>query len=135
MAYVILIGTDAALLEGLAQSLAAVGHRPYVTASLVDARDHATAHPPLVMIIDRMLASSAGAEVLALPTVAGGARVIYRTAAMSAAPLLPALQRAVLADVMLPLERQRLSALVQSIAARAKTTGRASRVEPPERRA
>ena len=51
------------------------------------------------------------------------------------APLLPALQRTVLADLTLPLERHRLGALVQSIAARAKTTGKAPRNTPPEFRA
>ena len=132
MTYVMLVGTDTALLEGLAQSLAALGHRPAVTSSLDDARELATNLPPLVLVIDRALASSAGAEMLGVQIAAGGARLLYRGAAMPPAPLLPALQRAVLADLTLPLERHRLAALVQSVADRARATGKASRDTPPE---
>jgi DNA-binding NtrC family response regulator len=135
MTYVMLVGTDMALLEGLAQSLAGLGHRPAVTTSLADARELAASLPPLVLVIDRTLASSAGAELLAVPIAAGGARLLYRSATMPPAPLLPAMQRAVLADLTLPLERHRLAALVQSISDRAKTTGKTPRITPPETRA
>jgi DNA-binding NtrC family response regulator len=135
MTYVMLIGSDVALLEGLAQSLAGLGHRPAVTSTLTEARELASAHPPLVLVVDRALASSAGAELLAVPIAAGGARLLYRAASMPPAPLLPALQRAVLADLTLPLERHRLAALVQSVGDRAQATGRTSRNTPPESRA
>lgn len=132
MTYVMLVGSDVALLEGLAQTLAGLGHRPAVTTTLIEARELASPLPPLVLVVDRALASSAGAELLSVPIAAGGARLLYRAAAMPPAPLLPALQRAVLADLTLPLERHRLAALVQSVGARAKTTGRAPRQTPPE---
>lgn len=135
MTDVLLVGADVALLEGLAQSLGALGHRPVVARSLADARDAATSKAPLVVVIDRAMASTAGAELLAIPVAAGGARVLYRTAASARSSLLPALQRAVLADLTLPLERHRLAALVQSIGDRAKVTGRAPRHTPPESRA
>jgi DNA-binding NtrC family response regulator len=135
MTYVMLVGADVALLEGLAQTLAGLGHRPSVTTTLSDARELATDLPPLVLLVDRSLASSAGAELLAVPIAAGGARLLYRAAAMPPAPLLPALQRAVLADLTLPLERHRLAALVKSIGDRAKTTGKLPRNTPPEQRA
>ena len=130
-----LVGTDVALLEGLAQSLAGLGHRPVVMTTLREARDAAAAKAPLVLIVDRSLASGAGAEMLGVPIAAGGARLLYRSATTPLAELLPALQRAVLADLMLPLERHRLAALVQSVGDRAKTTGRAPRHTPPESRA
>ena len=132
MAYVMLVGTDVALLEGLAQSLAALGHRPAVTSSLADARELATHLPPLLLVIDRALASNAGAEMLGVPIAAGGARLLYRAASLPPTPLLPALQRAVLADLTLPLERHRLAALVQSVSERANTTGKTPRTTPPE---
>ena len=132
MTYVMLVGTDVALLEGLAQSLAGLGHRPSVTASIADAREACLARPPLVLVVDRTLASSAGAELLAVPIAAGGARILYRVAATPLAPLSPTLQRAVLADLTLPLERHRLSALCQSVGDRAKTTGKAPRITPTE---
>ena len=134
MAYVMLVGTDVALLEGLAQSLAGLGHRPTVTASLSDARELAAGLPPMVLLIDRALASTAGAELLAVPIAAGGARLLYRGESTTPTPLLPALQRAVLAELTLPLERHRLAALVQSVNDRAKTTGRVPRTTPPESR-
>jgi DNA-binding NtrC family response regulator len=130
MAYVMLVGTDSALLEGLAQTLAGLGHRLAVVASFPEARELSSARAPLVLVIDRELASAAGGELLALPVAPGGARILYRVATQSPAPLLPALQRAVLADLTLPLERQRLSALCQSLADRAETTGRNSLSTP-----
>jgi DNA-binding NtrC family response regulator len=124
MTHVLLVGEDVALLEGLAQSLAAQGHAPAVATSLAEAREVAMTQPPLVLVVNRALASTAGAELLAMPLAAGGARLLYRAAAIPLAPLLPSLQRAVLADLTLPLERHRLSALVQSIGERARATGR-----------
>ena len=124
MTHVLLVGGDVALLEGLAQSLAAQGHAPAVTTSLVEARELATSEPPLALVVNRALASSAGADLLAIPLAAGGARLLYRAATVPLAPLLPALQRSVLADLTLPLERHRLSALVQSLGERARATGR-----------
>ena len=74
MTHVLLVGGDVALLEGLAQSLAAQGHAPAVATSLPDARELAMTEPPLVLVVSRALASSAGADLLAIPLAAGGAR-------------------------------------------------------------
>jgi DNA-binding NtrC family response regulator len=124
MTHVLLVGEEVALLEGLAQSLAAQGHAPAVATSLVEARELATSEPPLVLVVSRALASNSGADLLAIPLAAGGARLLYRAATVPLAPLLPALQRSVLADLTLPLERHRLAALVQSLGERARATGR-----------
>jgi two-component system NtrC family response regulator len=134
MTHVMLVGSDVALLEGLAQALAALGHTPQVARSLAEARELSSAQAPLVLVVDRMLASSAGAELLAAPLAAGGVRLLYRTASAALAPLLPSLQRAVLADLTLPLERHRLAALVQSVGERARLSGRTPRQTPPESR-
>jgi DNA-binding NtrC family response regulator len=134
MTYVMLVGDDVALLEGLAQSLASLGHAPHVARSLSEARELASTEAPLVLVVDRGLASRSGAELLSTPLAAGGARLLYRTAATPLAPLLPALQRAVLADLTLPLERHRLAALVQSVGERARLSGRTPRQTPPETR-
>jgi DNA-binding NtrC family response regulator len=135
MTHVLLIGEDVALLEGLAQSLAAQGHAPAVATSLAEARELAMSEAPLVLVVDRTLASSAGAELLAIPLASGGARLLYRAATVALAPLLPSLQRSVLADLTLPLERHRLSALVQSLGERARATGRDQRPMSRETRA
>lgn len=134
MTHVMLVGTDVALLEGLAQSLAALGHTPSVARSLAEARELSGSQPPLILVVDRSVASNSGAELLSTPVAAGGARLLYRTAASPLAPLLPALQRAVLADLTLPLERHRLAALVQSVGERARLSGRSPRHTPPETR-
>src|SRR5215208_3595400 len=134
MTNVLLVGEDVALLEGLAQSLGAQGHDPVVATSLAEARDVALMQTPLVLVVSRALASSAGADLLGIPLAAGGARLLYRAATVPLAPLLPALQRSVLADLTLPLERHRLAALVQSLDERARATGRSLRPTPPENR-
>ena len=134
MTYVMLVGRDVALLEGLAQSLATLGHTPRVVSTIGVARELASAMAPLVIVVDRSLASSGGAELMSAPLAAGGARLLYRTASAPLAPLLPALQRAVLADLTLPLERHRLAALVQSVGERARLSGRSLRHTPPESR-
>ena len=76
-----------------------------------------------------------GAELLSVPLTNGGARLLYRTGSATLLPLIPALQRAILADLTLPLERHRLAALVQSIGERARLTGRSTRHTPTEGRA
>jgi len=133
MTTVMLVGGDLALLEGLAQALAALGHAPQVARTLGEARE-LSIEPPLVLVVDRLLASMSGAELLAAPLAAGGARLLYRSASSPLAPLLPSLQRAVLADLTLPLERHRLAALVQSVGERARLSGRTPRHTPPESR-
>lgn len=134
MTYVLLVGGDVALLEGLSQSLATLGHTPRVARDLAEARQVAAVNAPLVLVADRALASSSGAELLGTPLAAGGARILYRLGSVPMSPLLPALQRAVLADLTLPLERHRLAALVQSVAERARLAGRSSKHTPPESR-
>ena len=130
MATILLIGEDAALLEGVAQTLASNGHTSSVAMSLADARDLAQRTPPLVIVVDRRLLSD---EPLGLPLAAGGAAVLYRTAGASSSVLPNGLGRSVLADLTLPLERNRLVALVQRVEDRAVTVGRGPRRNtPPE---
>jgi hypothetical protein len=126
MTQMLLVGTDLPLLEGLAQTFGALGFVPCVAQSLHDARDIAVLHPPLLAVVSRTLASGASTEMLGIPLAAGGALVLYRSAGEEQVTLPPALQRAVLADLSLPLERNRLVALVQHVRERVKETGRTS---------
>lgn len=131
MATILLVGADAALLEGLAQMLAAQGHTSSVVMSLEDARELARRVPPLVAVVDRQLLN--GDDSLGLPMAAGGAAVLYRAAGGSNGVLPNALRRAVLADLTLPLERNRLVTLVQWVEERAAAVGRGPRRNtPPE---
>ncbi|MEX2153436.1 MAG: hypothetical protein WD825_08860 [Gemmatimonadaceae bacterium] len=132
---VLLVGEDAALLEGLAQSFAALGYEPQAVANLHEAREAALVDAPLLAIIDEALASESSAETLAIPLSPGGALVLYHGTVDSRPAIAPALQRSVMADLTLPLERNRLIALAQHVAERVRATGRSKRRTPPEQQA
>ena len=132
MATILLVGTDVPLLEGLAQTLAAVGHNTQLASSLAEAMEAAAIEPPLVAVVDRALILPTG-EALRVPLARGGAMVVYRPDGANAAALPVSVQRAVLADLRLPLERHRLVALLQHVEGRARSTGRDRVQTPPER--
>jgi DNA-binding response OmpR family regulator len=133
MTKILLLGRDEALLEGLVQALSAAGHAPSVAHSLADAREIAAREQPLVAIVDRLFAAASASELLSVPLAPGGALVLFRTAGSLALALPPVLVRSVLADLTLPLERNRLVALVQSVEDRARASGRTARSPlPPE---
>jgi hypothetical protein len=112
------------LLEGLAQSFASLGFTPVVAQTLADARFMAAQHPPLVAVVSRTLAAASSAETLTIPLAPGGALVLYRAVGSTLVTFSASVQRAVLADLTLPLERNRLMALVQYVEQRARVTGR-----------
>ena len=132
MATILLVGTDVSLLEGLAQTLAAVGHNARLASTLAEAMESSVVEPPLVAVIDRALIQPMG-DPLRLPLARGGTIVVYRADGAAATPLPVALQRAALADLKLPLERHRLVTLLQYVEGRARTTGRDHLPTPPER--
>jgi|SRR5688500_15991893 len=134
MAVVLLVGLDAPTLEGIAQTLAATGHTPALAESVADAAELAATRPPLVAVIDRDIASRS-ADAFRLPLAPGGAIVLFRASPDDQPPLSATLQRAVLADLTLPLERKRLVALVQHVEERARAAGRDRIQTPPEHRA
>jgi len=135
MTYVLLVGGDVALLEGLSQSLGALGYATMATQELREARDMAASRVPLIAVVEANAAAMSCADALGIPLAPGGALVLYNVSGTGPAPVLPpTLQRAVLANITLPLERQRLVALVQHVAERVRTTGR-RRDTPPERTA
>ena len=131
MATVLLIGTDLPLLEGLTQSLAAMGHDTTVALSLPEALDLAAVKTPLIGVVDRAMAL-ASSEVLRLPLASGGALILFHLPGDAPAAVPMALQRLILADLTLPLERQRLVALVHHVQDRARAAGREQLRTPPE---
>jgi DNA-binding NtrC family response regulator len=131
---VLLVGLDGALLEGLSQSFAALGYSPCVSESLHEARETASAEAPLLVVVDSDLATESSAEALAIPLSPGGALVLYHGSRETRAIIAPTLQRSVMADLTLPLERNRLMALAQHVQDRVRATGRANRRTPPEQR-
>ncbi|HTR76638.1 MAG TPA: hypothetical protein VMH39_00950 [Gemmatimonadaceae bacterium] len=114
-------------MEGLVQSLAAVGHAVRTTQSLSEARHAAAANPPLIAVVDRGVAVAGGSPAGPLFGIAlapGGAYVLFHSIGSADVTLPHVVQRRVLADLSLPLERNRLVALAQIVDERARATGR-----------
>lgn len=124
MPHILLVGSDVSLLEGLAQSLGAQGHGTRVAATLAEARELATTIRPLIAVVERGMATESARDVLALPLAAGGAVVLYQSGTARGDAVPHVMQRQVLADLSLPLERKRLAALVQHVKHRATAAGR-----------
>jgi DNA-binding NtrC family response regulator len=124
MPHILLVGPDLSLLEGLAQSLSAQGHGTRVASTFGEAREMSTTVPPLIAVIERSMATESAGEVFGLTLAAGGAVVLYGAIGDRSTPLPRVLQRHVLAELSLPLERNRLAALVQHVRERATAVGR-----------
>jgi DNA-binding NtrC family response regulator len=125
---VILVGTDDALLEGLAQSFATSGLTPHVAATVYEACELAAESAPIMVLIDRKMAAESGGDALSIQLAPGGSLVLYAGNVQDQLVATPAmLQRSVLAELTLPLERNRLVALATHVRERAATTGRVER--------
>ena len=120
-----LVGSDSALLEGLAQALASGGLSPTVVGTLLEACEAAVDAAPIMVVVDRKSAVAAPGDALAVPLAPGGSLVLYRGGGEpEVAPIPAVLQRSVMAELTLPLERNRLMALTAHVRERAVTTGR-----------
>ena len=134
----ILVGRDDALLEGLTQLLAGGGHRVRIAHSVGEAEELAGQDLPLLVVVDRALLGEGLCDIVTrIPLAPGGAIVLYRTTSDAAAPvsLAHGLARLTLADLELPLERQRLAALAQYVGSRARNSGRVRFDTPPRQNA
>ena len=101
----ILIGSDDALLEGLAQLLAGAGHKVKVAHSVEEAEELARQAAPLLVVIDReSVAADSGEAASRIPLASGGAFVLYRTTSDQVGNLALAhgIARQTLADLALP---------------------------------
>lgn len=126
MAKVILIGADVALLEGLAQTLVGFGHQVLLATTIGDVGSALSGDLPSIAVVSCEALESGGPGAT-LPLTPGGAIIVYGTS-HGERPFLPQkLQRATLAHLVLPLERKRLLALVDSFESRSRTTGRSIR--------
>jgi hypothetical protein len=131
VAVILLVGADSALLEGLTQALESAGHHVMTAATLAEASFVAASAPPMLAVVDRALLATLG-DTRALGLAPGGALVAYGDLGT---PLPAPIRRSVLAELRLPLERSRLSALAVHVEARAQRVGRdASVVTPPDSR-
>ena len=130
MAKILLVGSDAALLEGLSQTLNGFGHEVCLASSMSEAPEACRGGAPNIAVVSNEALSAPGSGA-SLPLSASGALVVYTTQPADRPTLPTRLQRATLGHVVLPLERQRLIALIQHFEIRARTTGR-GRDDRPE---
>ena len=129
MTQILLVGSELPLLEGLAQSFAALGFAPVVAQTLHEARELASHDAPLVAVVSRRLAAESSADTLSIPFAPAARSCSTRRGRARSVTLSPTMQRSVLADLTLPLERNRLMALVQHLEDRARATGRGGAAE------
>jgi hypothetical protein len=125
---VVLVGTDAPLLEGVAQTLVGFGYEVSLAAGIPEIPID-TESPLLVVVSSKALDESAGAT---MPFTAGSALIVYGSSHSKQPFLSPRLQRSTLAYLVLPLERHRLVALAQAFAGRCRKESPAVREEREE---
>lgn len=126
MVKVILVGTDVALLEGLAQTLIGFGHEVLLAATVGEVAGLFNGDLPGIAVVSCEALENGGPSA-SLPLTPGGAIIVYGKTHGERPFLAQKLQRATLAHLVLPLERQRLLALVHSFEIRSRTTGRSIR--------
>lgn len=128
MANVVLLGTDPALLEGIAQTLAAAGHRPIVIDDQADLLTVARAEGTTVLVTERALLLAPDVAERLPATLGANALIAFHTDAArddaGPAAVPQRVHRLMLADLCLPLERHRLVALVRRVEERAEQAGR-----------
>lgn len=126
MAKVILVGADTALLEGLAQTLLGLEHDVLFATTVEEVAGMVNSNIPALTVVSSAALEDAGFGA-ALPLSLGSALIVYGASHDERPFLPPRLQRATLAHLVLPLERHRLVALIQSFEIRSRTTGRSLR--------
>jgi len=123
MATLLLIGTDTALIEGISQTLTTAGHQLFFARSLADAPESVGDLRPLVILVERSAIDEIR-STLRVPLAEGGAMLVFHGEDAVSDPLPLRIQRGTLAELELPLERQRLLALLRFVEHRAQTVGR-----------
>jgi len=123
MALLLIVGTDSALIEGMSQTLTGAGHEVMFSRSLADAIESAGDLRPLVLLVERSALDEIR-STLRVPQAEGGAILVFHPEDTVSPSLPHRLQRATLAELELPLERQRLLALIRYVEKRAQTVGR-----------
>lgn len=122
MTALLLVGTDQALIEGIAQILTAGNHQLYFSPSLAEALETVGDVRPLLVLVERS-AIDEMRMTLRVPLAQGGAFVVFHGDDTAPTPLPHRVRRATLAELELPLERQRLLALIRYVENRAQTVG------------
>ncbi len=125
MASILIVGSDAALLEGVAQTLVGAGHQVTAAKDIPEALETLQGKRPLIALVhgEELIARS---QMLQAVVVHGGALLAFHCDEDDRIALPFNIKRTTLATLRLPLERQRLLALVRYIENRAHAAGRES---------
>ena len=125
MASILIVGPDAALLEGVAQTLVGSGHHVTVAKDIPEALESLRGKRPLIALVHCEELSTRSAMLHSV-VPHGGALLAFHCDDEDDARLPFSIKRTTLAELRLPLERQRLLALVKYIENRAQAAGRES---------
>jgi DNA-binding NtrC family response regulator len=125
VASILIVGSDAALLEGVAQTLVGAGHHAAVAKDIPEALETLHGKRPLIALVHCEELISRG-QMLHAALVHGGALLAFHCDDDDRYTLPFNIKRTTLATLRLPLERQRLLALVRYIENRALAAGRES---------
>lgn len=125
MASILAVGPDAALLEGVAQTLIGAGHHVLVARDIPEALERLNGRHPLIALVRCDELVSRGAMLQSV-IGHGGALLAYHCDEDDENDLPFRVKRTTLAELRLPLERQRLLALVKYVESRARAAGRDS---------
>lgn len=120
MGFVLLIGSEHELLGGVVTALEDAGFVVRLAESLADARELIGGALPIAVVLERGLAVAEG-SMSRIPLLPGGALLLYRTADDAVGAIPPTLARSAMAELTLPLERNRLTTLLQRVRERHRT--------------
>ncbi len=133
VAQILVIGPDAALIEGIVQTLATTGHKVTVAATIGGAISALDGDRPMIALVARSELFSDG-TTFRIPLAQGGALIAFHGDDSDRIPLPFPIQRTMLAALQLPLERQRLVALIGNVEVRARAAGRVESTEVDDSR-
>jgi DNA-binding NtrC family response regulator len=124
VASILVVGPDTALLEGVAQTLVGAGHQAVIARDIPEALETLHGSHPLLALVECEELQTRGAMLQSI--VAHGGAVLAFHCDEDDSRLPYRIKRSTLAELMLPLERQRLLALVKYVENRARAAGRDS---------
>lgn len=124
MASILVVGPDTALIEGVAQTLTGAGNQVSVSSDIPEALDSLGGTRPLLALVQCDELQARGSMLQNI--VAQGGAVLAFHCDDDDSRLPHRVKRSTLAELKLPLERQRLLALVKYVENRARATGRDS---------
>ena len=124
MASILVVGPDTALIEGVAQTLIGAGNHVAVSRDIPEALESLRGSRPLLALVECEELQSRGSMLQNVVSQGGAVLAFHCDDDDSRLP--HKVKRSTLAELKLPLERQRLLALVKYVENRARATGRDS---------